>query len=267
MLPATLPDRVISPPGAVEAFDFHGNQIRVIMKDGAPWFVLADLAKVMEIKNVGLLKTRLDQLNVSSAYVENTRGQMRSTVIVNKANMYRVIMRSDKPEAVKFQNWVTDVVLVELDEKGTYSIEPQPKFEIPQTLAGALKLAGEIEQLANFPVVAAALAEGHLLVLVLHLPCSPGLLPDQVGQAGGAESCESPCCVVHVSAKASAVASVAAAGLNELNRDILIGAFRADHFRSLSRFWWVRNRRNFHTAESQAEHSFSLYFLACRFRK
>lgn len=127
---------------SVETFDFHGNQIRVVMKDGNPWFVLSDLAKVMEIKNITNLKTRLDLDGFRQAEVVDNKGRRNpNTGIVNKANMYRVIMRSDKPEAVKFQNWVTDVVLVAIDETGSYSTSEKliQQFQLPSNFVEALE--------------------------------------------------------------------------------------------------------------------------------
>lgn len=125
---------------SVETFDFHGNEIRVVKKDGAPWFVLSDLAKVMEIKTTANIKSRLDQAGVDSVNI-SSGGQNRKMTIINKANMYRVIMRSDKAEAIKFQNWVTDVVLVAIDETGSYSTSEKliQQFQLPSNFVEALE--------------------------------------------------------------------------------------------------------------------------------
>ena len=50
----------------------------------------------MEIKNVGNVKTRLDQEYIRQADVLAADGKNYKSLIINKANMYRVIMRSDK---------------------------------------------------------------------------------------------------------------------------------------------------------------------------
>lgn len=72
-----------------------------MIADGEPWFVLADLCVVLGITNVGNVSVRLDQVNVRQAEVQNARGQMRRTVVVSEAGMYEVVIRSDKPEALR----------------------------------------------------------------------------------------------------------------------------------------------------------------------
>ena len=46
--------------GDIIPFDFEGAQVRVITRDGDPWFVLADVCKVLEIGNPSQAATRLD---------------------------------------------------------------------------------------------------------------------------------------------------------------------------------------------------------------
>lgn len=85
--------------------------MRTLSIDGEPWFVLADLCAVLAIGNPSMVAQRLDGLNLSQAEVQNSRGQMRQTVIVSEAGMYEVVIRSDKPEAVAFRRWITSEVL------------------------------------------------------------------------------------------------------------------------------------------------------------
>jgi prophage antirepressor-like protein len=44
----------------VVPFAFEGHQVRVIQKDGEPWFVLADVCRVLAIANIGNIIGRLD---------------------------------------------------------------------------------------------------------------------------------------------------------------------------------------------------------------
>ncbi len=41
-------------------------------------------------------------------------------VIISESGLYKLIMRSDKPEARAFQNWVTQVVLPSIRKDGGY---------------------------------------------------------------------------------------------------------------------------------------------------
>lgn len=106
-------------------FSYGTTAVRVVMIDGEPWFVLADLCVVLGIANVGNVADRIDEVNIRRADVENMRGQMRQTVIVSEAGMYEVVIRSDKPEAVTFRRWITGTVLPEIRKTGGYNVAPQ----------------------------------------------------------------------------------------------------------------------------------------------
>ncbi|MGP6172632.1 BRO-N domain-containing protein [Corynebacterium sp. A21] len=98
-------------------------------KEGQPWFVLSDLAKVMGIGNVTELKKRLDQHGFSQTEVTDSIGRKQKQIAVNKANMYRVIMRSDKAE---------EVSMIQRSEKGNqarrYFIEMEKAYKETPTL-------------------------------------------------------------------------------------------------------------------------------------
>lgn len=65
----------------------------VVLTDPSdPWFVLADLCGVLDIANPSMVATRLDPLTLSQTEVQNTRGQMRMTVIVSEPGMYEVVI-------------------------------------------------------------------------------------------------------------------------------------------------------------------------------
>lgn len=42
-------------------FDYEDHQVRVITLDGDPWFVLADLCKVLDLGTPARVKERLDE--------------------------------------------------------------------------------------------------------------------------------------------------------------------------------------------------------------
>ncbi|QWY84314.1 antirepressor [Gordonia phage Jalammah] len=133
-------------------FNYEGHTVRTVVINGEPWFVLADLCKVLDIVNVGNVADRLDELNIRRADVENSRGQMRLTMIVNEAGMYEVVIRSDKPEAVAFRRWITGTVLPEIRRTGSFNAAlPQTReerFAIALTEAGQM-LAERDERIAE----------------------------------------------------------------------------------------------------------------------
>lgn len=134
----------------LQIFNYQDTPVRTVLVDGEPWFVLADLCKVLEIANVGNVATRLDEVNVRLADVENARSQMRKTVVVSEAGMYEVVIRSDKPEAVAFRRWITSEVLPSIRKTGSYGnvIPTGPELLAHAILEANKMLEAKDEQIA-----------------------------------------------------------------------------------------------------------------------
>ncbi len=103
------------------SFALDGKQLRVVLQDGEPWFVAADVCAVLEIQNVTQAVNRLDQderamFNIGEAYVVN---------IVSEPGFYTLAMSSRKPEAKRFRRWVTHEVLPSIRKTGGYSVKRQ----------------------------------------------------------------------------------------------------------------------------------------------
>jgi prophage antirepressor-like protein len=108
-------------------FEFETQSIRVIDNDGEPWFVLKDVCEVLGLAETHRVAARLDSdekadrtlMTVSSNGVQQTR----EMTIVNEAGLYKVILRSDKPDAKAFKRWVTHDVLPDIRRHGVYMTE------------------------------------------------------------------------------------------------------------------------------------------------
>ena len=108
-------------------FNYGDSDVRVVMIDGEPWFVLADLCTVLEISNRGNVTARLDEGCVRQADITDALGRDRQTTIVSESGMYEVVIRSDKPEAVTFRRWITGEVLPSIRRTGQYG---QPELDL-----------------------------------------------------------------------------------------------------------------------------------------
>ena len=91
-----------------------------------PMFCLTDICKVLDLRTQDV-KKRLDERGVDSINTP-TQNQYGATVMqqlyyVNEKNLYRVIMRSDKPQAEPFQDWVCGDVLRSIRKHGIYATE------------------------------------------------------------------------------------------------------------------------------------------------
>ncbi|AQT43458.1 BRO family, N-terminal domain [Bartonella apihabitans] len=107
-------------------FNFHNNQIRIIEKDGEPWFVTADVCRALQlnIQKNGKPNTTTSLRRLltkeKGLYPIYTLGGAQRLSIISESGLYKLIMRSNKPEAKEFQNWVTQVVLPAIRKDGAY---------------------------------------------------------------------------------------------------------------------------------------------------
>jgi len=83
-------------------FNFKNNDIRVIQgKNGEPWFILADICKVLDIQNPTQVAGRLDNDEKSNPMPDI--GLRKDQILINESGLYSVILRSDKPAAKPFK--------------------------------------------------------------------------------------------------------------------------------------------------------------------
>ena len=64
---------------------------------------------------------------------------VRSQRIISESGLYKLIMRSDKPQAREFQDWVTKEVLPSIRKTGSYSLQPGQAMPLPTSMADALR--------------------------------------------------------------------------------------------------------------------------------
>ena len=101
----------------IQVFDFEDNAVRVVDIDGEPWFVAADVCRVLALTNTSEAVKCLDD-DEQSKYCLGSGGSDR--VIINESGLYNLIFRSRKPEAKKFRKWVTAEVLPSIRKTGAY---------------------------------------------------------------------------------------------------------------------------------------------------
>lgn len=94
----------------LQIFNFNGSDIRIIKKDGQPWFVLKDVCEILGLRSPDVRQRFSDDV-VSTHTVIDTLGRTNIATIINEDGLYDVILESRKPEARKFRKWVTSEVL------------------------------------------------------------------------------------------------------------------------------------------------------------
>ena len=156
------------------------GEIRVVGTSEEPLFCLADVCRVLEIKNVADCKSRLDQRGVvlTDTPTHNQYGAevIQKLVYINEKNLYKVIMRSDKPQAEPFQDWVCGEVLPSIRKTGSYSVKTRGGADKP-TFEDKLKAATWAAEFLNLNDVS-KLAIAKCILDPLGLP-TPDYVPSK----------------------------------------------------------------------------------------
>lgn len=106
----------------IQKFDFKGALLRTLTDEaGEPWFVAKDVCDILELSNVTEALRSLDDDEKSNFRIsEVAQNGGRAPLIISEPGLYKLIMRSRKPEAKEFQRWVTHEVLPQIRKTGGY---------------------------------------------------------------------------------------------------------------------------------------------------
>jgi phage antirepressor YoqD-like protein len=117
--------------------------VRTVTINGGPWFVAADVCAILGLDNVSLaVNGRADREDSGLPEKDrgiasvNTPSGAQQMLAVSKNGICRLVFKSRKAEALKFQDWIFDEVIPALMETGTYGVP-----RVPQTMEEALEFA------------------------------------------------------------------------------------------------------------------------------
>lgn len=104
----------------LQIFTYNETPLRTMEIDGEVWWVLKDVCEILGIANSNNVAARLDDDEKGIRPVDTLKGKQNMTV-VNEPGIYKVILRSDKPEANGLMRFVTHEVLPQIRRTGAYS--------------------------------------------------------------------------------------------------------------------------------------------------
>lgn len=105
----------------IRKFDFKGASLRTLTDEaGEPWFVLKDCMSILDLGNPTETVKMFDEDEFSTTEVIDSIGRRQQAYIISEPGLYRLVMRSRKPEAKEFQRWVTHEVLPQIRKTGGY---------------------------------------------------------------------------------------------------------------------------------------------------
>lgn len=105
-----------------KTFLYGEKPVRIVIQNDEPWFVAADVCKVLEIGNSRMALERLDndEKGVSSI---DTLGGTQKMSIINEPGLYTLVLGSRKPEAKDFKRWITHEVIPSIRKHGMYATD------------------------------------------------------------------------------------------------------------------------------------------------
>lgn len=111
--------------GLLQSLFYQNQQIRMVTKAGELWFVAKDVCDILGVANSrDALKSVPDdeKMTVAEADGQKKRGGAQFYTIINEPGFYRLIFKSNKPEAEDFKHWVFHKVLPSIRKTGMYDL-------------------------------------------------------------------------------------------------------------------------------------------------
>lgn len=103
-------------------------KIRVVMRDGEPWFVAKDVADCIEHSNVTkMCELCRDKDKVVVRPSDLTSNDLldvknREYTLISESGLYRILAKCNLPKCEPFESWVFDEVLPSIRKTGGYGI-------------------------------------------------------------------------------------------------------------------------------------------------
>ncbi|RIQ64358.1 hypothetical protein D0839_17330, partial [Bordetella avium] len=134
------------------AFNFESHVVRVVVINGEPWFIAADLCKALKLSNPSESLKALDddeKMTLSSTEGHSgKRGGAQFQSVISESGMYTLVLRcrdAVKPGTLphRFRKWVTAEVLPTIRKTGSYGT---PRIDVR-----ALLLDGQSDLTIELP--------------------------------------------------------------------------------------------------------------------
>jgi len=127
-------------------FAYDRQEVRTILKVGEPWFVAKDVCRILGLENVAKALLRIPKCHRGVNPI-HTRGGVQQMSIVSEPGLYRLTLRSNKPQAEPFMEWVTAEVLPAIRKTGGAYLTAQKAEELLANPDLIIVLAQQVKQL------------------------------------------------------------------------------------------------------------------------
>jgi len=110
----------------LQLFNFGPEPVRVTDQNGTPWFIAADVCRILEIGNTTQALQRLDADEQALISIEGLSRGNDACNIISESGLYSLVLTSRKPQAKAFKRWITSEVLPAIRRTGSYGHAPLP---------------------------------------------------------------------------------------------------------------------------------------------
>ena len=136
----------------VKAFNSNNLHTDIIIKGDYtnPLFRASDIAEILEITSIRKNLQEFDDSEKTIIKIHTNGGEQSVTFLTEKG-LYKVLFRSRKPIAERFQNWVCNIIK-EIRITGEYKLKEElahKNKELEETKANLIKTTQENEELQN----------------------------------------------------------------------------------------------------------------------
>lgn len=118
-------------------FNYEEKGVKIIVKNGEPWFYVSDVAEVLEINNIFEVIKKIDDDELKVGPLTSKEVEL----LISVPGLYFVLLNIRKPEAKLFKQWVIQTVIPTIRKDNAY-------MELALTLFDAMT-SGEIEKTGN----------------------------------------------------------------------------------------------------------------------
>lgn len=137
----------------IATYEFEGLALRIVQREGEPWFVTSDAAQMLGHRDAEKLARALD-VDEKDTHRMGTPGGEQDVSIISEPGLYKAVLQRRATRAVapqikariaRFQRWVFHEVLPSIRRSGSYRI-PTPDLITGESVSVRRQLVAECRQ-------------------------------------------------------------------------------------------------------------------------
>ena len=140
--------------------------IKCVLSGSDVWFRGKDIANALGYENTTKAirdhveeedKSKLEELDKNETFSSTYHDKI--TIYINESGLYNLILKSQKPEAKQFKQWVTSEVLPSIRKTGSYSMALVPQVMIRNETELHYRVIQFIRNYFDSPIIVPGLGE------------------------------------------------------------------------------------------------------------